>query len=77
MAHARVLTASLSAKSDEVTQIIYVNGFGKRCIVHTSDFEYLEIYKNRNESYRVEIFREDRGIVVLYSIPESFTYMYI
>ena len=28
-----------------------VTGFGKRCIVHTSDFEYLEVYKNHNEWY--------------------------
>ena len=27
----------------------YVTRFGKTCIVHTSDFEYLEIYKNHNE----------------------------
>ena len=30
---------------------IYVTGFGKRCTVHTLDFEYLEIYKNHNKWY--------------------------
>ena len=30
---------------------IYVIGFGKMCIVHTSDFEYLDIYKNHSEWY--------------------------
>ena len=30
---------------------IYVTGFGKTCIVHTSDFEYSEIYKTHNEYY--------------------------
>ena len=30
---------------------IYVIGFGKTCIVHTSDFEYLEVYKNHIEWY--------------------------
>ena len=25
---------------------LYVTGFGKTCIVHTSDFVYLEIHKN-------------------------------
>ena len=28
-----------------------VTGFGKTCIVHTSDFEYLDIYKNHSEQY--------------------------
>ena len=28
---------------------INVTGFRKRCIVHTSVIEYLEIYKNYNE----------------------------
>ena len=27
----------------------YVNGFWKRCIVHTSNFGYLEIYEKHNE----------------------------
>ena len=54
-------------------QSIYVTGFGKRCIVHTSDFEYLEIYKSHNEWYtcRVEIFWEDRGVVVLQYLKVS------
>ena len=30
---------------------IYVTGFGKTCIVHTSDFAHLEIYKNHREWY--------------------------
>ena len=28
---------------------IYVTGFGEMYIVHTSDFEYLEIHKNHKE----------------------------
>ena len=32
---------------------LYVTGFGKRCIVHVSNFEYFKIYKNhRNGSYK-------------------------
>ena len=30
---------------------LYVTGFGKTCIVHTSNFEYSEIYKTHNEYY--------------------------
>ena len=30
---------------------LYVTGFGKMCIVHTSDFAYLEIHKNHREWY--------------------------
>ena len=26
--------------------LVYVTGFGKMCIVHTSDFEHLEMNKN-------------------------------
>ena len=29
----------------------YVTGFGKSCIVYTSDFEHLGIYKNHKEWY--------------------------
>ena len=36
---------------DRTVRTTYVTRFGKRCIVHTSDFEYLEIYKNHNEWY--------------------------
>ena len=31
--------------------MIYVTGFGKTCIVHTSDFAHLEIHKNHREWY--------------------------
>ena len=31
------------------TQPIYVTGFGKTCIVHTSDFGHLEMHKNQRE----------------------------
>ena len=30
---------------------IYVTGFEKMCIVHTSDFAHLEIHKNHREWY--------------------------
>ena len=30
---------------------IYVSGFGKACIVHTSDFSHLKIHKNHSEWY--------------------------
>ena len=30
---------------------LYVTGFGKTCIVHTSDFAHLEIHKNYREWY--------------------------
>ena len=31
--------------------ITYVTGFGKTCIVHTSNFAYLKIHKNYREWY--------------------------
>ena len=33
------------------TVYIYVTGFGKTCIVYTSDFAYLKIHKNHREWY--------------------------
>ena len=32
-------------------KLINVTGFGKTCIVHTSDFAHLEIHKNHREWY--------------------------
>ena len=29
----------------------YVTGFGKTCIIHTSDFAHLEIHKHHRELY--------------------------
>ena len=50
---------------------IYVTGFGKMCIVHTSNFEYLEIHKTTVNS--TQVFREDRGpLVVLQSLKVSY-----
>ena len=46
---------------------VYVTGFGKTCIVHTSDFARLEIHKNHRE-FRCETFRNDKWIVVLQSV---------
>ena len=44
----------------------YVNGFGKTCIVHTSNFAYLEIHKNHREWYTaLKLSRILKGIVVL------------
>ena len=49
-----------------------MTGFGKTCIVHTSDFVHSEIYKNHDEQYtRVKIHRDDRGRVVLQSLEVS------
>ena len=31
--------------------IVYVTGFGKTCMVNTSDFAHLEIHKNHREWY--------------------------
>ena len=31
--------------------VTFVTGFGKTCIVHTSDFAHLEIHKNHREWY--------------------------
>ena len=40
-----------------------VTGFGKTCIVHTSDFSHLEIHKNHRE--RHTDFRGGKGVVDL------------
>ena len=33
----------------ELAICVYVNGFGKTCIVHTSNFAHLKIHKNHRE----------------------------
>ena len=49
-----------------------LTGFGKMCIVHISDFAYLEIsYKPQGIVYRIETFKNDKGIEVLQSLKGS------
>ena len=48
----------------------YVPGFGKMCIVYTSDFAHLEIHKNHRERYadlKLSC-RDDKGMVNLESL---------
>ena len=46
-----VATYEIIYKSSILTFGKYVTGFGKMCIVHTSDFEYFEIHKSHSEYY--------------------------
>ena len=45
--HAKICNLDFCALSVSV----YVTGFGKTCIVHTSDFAHLEMHKNYREWY--------------------------
>ena len=51
--------------------VVYVTGFGKMFIVHTSDFAHLEIHKNYIQEmvYRYKTFRDNKGTVASSTIP--------
>ena len=54
-------------------QDTFVTGFGKTCIVHTSDFAHSQVHKIRQEKhiYRSEICMTHGGIVALQSLQVS------
>ena len=52
----------------------YVTGFGKMCIVHTSNFAYLEIHRNYREWFtgKFETFGNNNVIVAVQSLIVSY-----
>ena len=63
--HLQVCRYTVSHSMHNVTR------FGKMCIAHTYNFEYLDIYKSHSELYRVETIRATRGTVILQSLKVS------
>ena len=49
-----------------------MTGFGKTCIVHTSNFAQLEMLKPQGMVHKCETFRNDKGVASGCTIPESF-----
>ena len=44
-----IILAHMYVKTQLNSPSVYVTGFGKTCIVHTSDFANFEIHKNHRE----------------------------
>ena len=51
---------------------MYVTEFGKMCVVHTSHFAHLEFHKNYMDWCRFETFKNEKGIVVLEILKNSY-----